>query len=87
MRCIACNKNLTDFESTRKMSNGAFLDLCNHCASVAEVNKTEDRVDLVSYADYMELEYYEQDDGFDYTAATGERDSDTDLFDDEYDAQ
>ena len=31
MRCIACNKNLNDFESTRKDSEGHFIDLCNHC--------------------------------------------------------
>ena len=31
MRCRACNKNLNDFESTRKSDNGEFVDLCNHC--------------------------------------------------------
>ena len=32
MRCVACDKNLNDFESTRKHSiTGEFLDLCNHC--------------------------------------------------------
>lgn len=31
MRCIACNKNLSDFESTRKYNTGGYVDLCNHC--------------------------------------------------------
>ena len=32
MRCLACNKNLNDFESTRKSATtGEFVDLCNHC--------------------------------------------------------
>lgn len=32
MRCLACNKNLNDFESTRKHpETGEYIDLCNHC--------------------------------------------------------
>ncbi len=32
MRCVACNKNLNDFESTRKSAiTGEYLDLCNTC--------------------------------------------------------
>ena len=31
MRCVACNKNLTDFESTRKYTDGDYVDLCNTC--------------------------------------------------------
>ena len=32
MRCVACNKLLSDFESTRKsVTTGEYLDLCNHC--------------------------------------------------------
>lgn len=34
MRCRACDKNLSDYESTRKFaSHGEFVDLCNHCFS------------------------------------------------------
>lgn len=33
--CVACDKNLTDFEATRKLSNGegefSYPDLCNKC--------------------------------------------------------
>lgn len=37
MRCICCNKNLSDKESTRRAVNtGEYLDMCNGCfASVA----------------------------------------------------
>lgn len=31
MRCIACDKNLNDFESTRKDLHGNYLDMCNEC--------------------------------------------------------
>lgn len=31
MRCLACNKNLSDFESTRKYTSGDYVDLCNQC--------------------------------------------------------
>jgi hypothetical protein len=32
MRCVACDKNLNDFESTRKHAvTGEFVDLCNRC--------------------------------------------------------
>lgn len=38
MRCLACNCQLNDHESTRKYaSSGSFVDLCDHCFSeVAE---------------------------------------------------
>jgi len=32
MRCVSCNKNLNDSESTRKLvSTGEYLDMCNKC--------------------------------------------------------
>lgn len=31
MRCVACDKNLNDFESTRKDIHGNYLDMCNQC--------------------------------------------------------
>jgi len=31
MRCLACDRALSDYESTRKYPSGAFLDLCNKC--------------------------------------------------------
>lgn len=47
MRCRACDKNLNDFESTRKDGEGNFLDLCNHCYhSVQNDIHAEERPDL-----------------------------------------
>ena len=32
MRCLACNKALTDYEATRRFDQSKeFVDLCNHC--------------------------------------------------------
>ena len=46
MRCIACNKNLSDFESTRKSTiTGEYIDLCNGCYSGVGI-VSEDREDL-----------------------------------------
>jgi hypothetical protein len=37
LRCIACNKSLSDFESTRKSTEtGEFIDLCNFCYSTIQ---------------------------------------------------
>lgn len=49
MRCLSCDKNLTDFEATRKsVFSGEFIDLCNHCfASVSDDLQTIDRPDLL----------------------------------------
>lgn len=47
MRCLACNKLLSDYEATRKYENGDFIDLCNHCfATIADSVITIDRQDL-----------------------------------------
>jgi hypothetical protein len=32
-RCVACDKNLNDYESTRKDTYGNYLDMCNSCLS------------------------------------------------------
>ena len=46
MRCCACNKNLSDFESTRKsITTGEYLDLCNGCFSGVGI-VSQDREDL-----------------------------------------
>ena len=31
MRCLACNIELSDYESARKNNNGEYIDLCNYC--------------------------------------------------------
>jgi len=52
MKCICCNKNLNDFESTRRHAiTREFLDMCNSChASVASTARlpTIDRKDLLN---------------------------------------
>jgi len=48
MRCLACNKALSDYEATRRCAfTHAFLDLCNGCYStISEDIKTTDRPEL-----------------------------------------
>lgn len=48
MRCIACNKNLNDFESTRKSTiTGEYLDLCNTCYhEIQQDTSVKERDDL-----------------------------------------
>ena len=46
MKCQACNKNLSDFESTRKsIVTGEYIDLCNKCISGVGI-VSQDREDL-----------------------------------------
>jgi hypothetical protein len=66
MRCLACNKNLNDFESTRKSATtGEYVDLCNHCFHNVEQNiesvVREDLRDEESYEDDNELDDLEGD--------------------------
>jgi hypothetical protein len=61
MRCLSCNKNLTDFESTRKFaSTGEYLDLCNRCYS-----DIQDDVDTIIRPDLQEDEQVSEDDDYD----------------------
>jgi hypothetical protein len=48
MRCLACNCNLSDYESTRKSAaTGEFIDLCNRCfSSISNEMHTIERADL-----------------------------------------
>lgn len=49
MRCLSCDKNLNDYEATRKYSSGGFIDLCNHCFSFIkdDLEPVRDRPDLM----------------------------------------
>jgi hypothetical protein len=61
MRCIACNKNLNDFESTRKSESGEFVDLCNHCYREVQSDiLAEERQDLQDGNE----EWFDEDDGW-----------------------
>jgi transposase-like protein len=55
MRCLSCNKNLTDFEATRRSAmTNEFIDLCNYCfASVSEDINSLEREDLAHDEDYV----------------------------------
>lgn len=64
MKCLACDKILTDFEATRRYHvDGPFLDLCNHCyhSGVSEQLDTIDRPDLAEVEELTE-------DNFDHEA-------------------
>lgn len=62
MRCVTCDKRLTDFEATRRhaMTN-EFLDLCNRCVKDIPNLPTKDRTDLSRETDYDD-EYSSDDD-------------------------
>lgn len=54
MRCTCCNKNLNDYETTRKHAiTGEYLDTCNKCIVDLDI-PTQDRVDLLSEGDCHE---------------------------------
>lgn len=61
MRCRACDTILTDFEMTRKDSQGTYYDMCSDCLSVARkaVSDNTAVVDTVVDRDYNE--YLEED--------------------------
>lgn len=56
MRCVACNKALSEFESTRKSSvTGEYLDLCNSCyGEIARDIHADERDDLRDEADNID---------------------------------
>lgn len=38
MRCYACNKNLSDYESRlRSVTSNDFLDMCKKCLEIADI--------------------------------------------------
>lgn len=61
MRCLACNRALNDYESTRKSAaTGEYLDLCNGCFHNVEqdINAVTrpDLLDEESFDDEVELD-------------------------------
>ena len=61
MRCLSCNKNLSDFESTRKFaSTGEYLDLCNRCYS-----DIQEDIDTLVRPDLQEDEQVSEEDDYD----------------------
>lgn len=54
MRCTCCNKNLNDFEATRKHAlTGEYLDMCNGCIKDLNI-PTKERRDLLTESDCHE---------------------------------
>jgi hypothetical protein len=54
MKCLACDKILTDHEATRRFSESkAFVDLCNHCfySGVSDEVNFSERDDLADETD------------------------------------
>lgn len=61
MRCLACNKALNDFESTRKSATtGEYVDLCNHC-----FHNVEQDIESIVREDLRNEESYEDDNELD----------------------
>jgi NAD-dependent SIR2 family protein deacetylase len=59
-RCVSCNKNLNDYESTRKDLHNVYLDMCNKCYHPIQYDvPTIDRPDLNS-SDEIEPELQEE---------------------------
>lgn len=72
MRCSCCNRNLSDYESTRKSkSTGDYLDMCNKCFGTVS-----DDFDTIVNPDMSELD--EEDDSYQEIKA------EWDDFDDRY---
>lgn len=65
MRCQACNRALTDFESTRKSATtGEYLDLCNQC--FGEISSEIDALEREDLREQDEAaEEYDYDDSDD----------------------
>lgn len=68
MRCKACDKNLNDFESTRKIvredGTKEYVDLCNKCYTSSEVSSVAtvvERYDLAKEDD-VDSEFDEDND-------------------------
>jgi len=58
-RCCACNELLTDSESVRKDSHGAYADMCDNCwgavvSIVPELSTEYDELFDAYYVDYFE---------------------------------
>ena len=63
MRCVACNTNLSDYESTRKDLENNYVDMCNKCyGTIKEDLLTVDREDLITIDEVFENEFFEDSD-------------------------
>ena len=52
MRCICCDKLLTDFECSRKsITSGEYLDMCSEC-----YKHIKDDVDVIENSDMLHIQ-------------------------------
>lgn len=60
MKCRACDCILTDYEATRKYTNGTFIDLCNDCFNGLDIEFIDNpELDsCVSYEDKENENFY-----------------------------
>lgn len=58
MRCVACDVELTDFESTRKsITSGEYVDLCNTCYKhIKDDVQAIENSDNINIQDVVDLE-------------------------------
>jgi len=56
MRCRACNTELTDYESTRKDTDGEFFDLCSDCYSEVKTSLWEHELTVSDVVQYIPVE-------------------------------
>lgn len=67
MRCLSCNKNLTDKEATRKYESGAFVDLCDRCIKHVPLPTIENTsCSDTEYEDMIDDPIEENDDGAEF---------------------
>lgn len=60
MRCTCCDRNLNDFESTRKHAEtGEYLDICNRCLS-----SMDNEIPVQVRGDLSPFEYIDQEDDY-----------------------
>lgn len=62
MRCICCDKNLSDFESTRKsIHTNEYLDMCQRCYStIVRDVPTLEREDLLTNEEKEDTDEYKE---------------------------
>jgi hypothetical protein len=75
-RCIACDANLNDFESTRKLvyddGHVHYPDLCNTCfkeSGIGKVANVVERQDLNHYDEIDDESYPDEDGEYQYDKA------------------
>lgn len=74
MRCIACDKNLNDFESTRKDLHGNYIDMCNGCyGEIKDDVLSIERQDLSTTEEIIEEVADDLTDSVDYNEWTDDQ--------------